>query len=653
MNEDIKIDINSINSDYFKNDLDKNTEEYIDSIDIMDNKNINNNKDIDKDNKQVLECKEWNNPKKRVEIQNYINDIRLKINKKEKEKEELKNEIEKKDINIIFENYSKYITYKIGGLNNLDFLIYMEFSDNPNFSEIKKLDKSKLEIYKYRDIAGDGNCFYRSVIFYFLENIILSFNTNLMEEFIKLFDEKINVEDNFIKENNFRELKTEYKNKIIEILYIILEYMEENNQNAYTFFLKAYLFEKNFDYYLIFFTRYLIYEYISSNEDKLYSKNKNIKDKNDDENLEIKFILPEKYIGKPFKNYYIEHLLKMNEMAESLDINIIPYIFQCDINIRQLKYIENKKEKKLEEIPYIYKCGLNGVMEIDLLYNGIHYDVFYKKEYYNKYCQQLDNLINIIDTKYMQEKEFLKPHILESYSKYLKYLQSNNISNTVEERKKFFSKIEISDDKLLIDYINENGYDLDNIISQLKKNECVFCKKSIQNNKYFMELPCRCVICTEECFKNYLKPQKIENSDEKENGKYYDHITICDCEYENKKKDIKKIILRNIDNIDKIKDSDIKDENYRKIVENHWLWKCNFCRNDSFNRRFRFYRLIFNEKYPSTNNNLEHLICFTCKNTKIPKDKNIECSYCEEKHLISSIKNVSEDNEIESSCHII
>ena len=88
-------------------------------------------------------------------------------------------------------------------------------------------------------------------------------------------------------------------------------------------------------------------------------------------------------------------------------------------------------------------------------------------------------------------------------------------------------------------------------------------------------------------------------------------------------------------------------------MENHWLWKCNFCRNDSFNRRFRFYRLIFKEKYPTTNNNLEHLICFTCKNTKIPKDKSIECRYCEEKHLISSIKNVSEDNEIESSCHII
>ena len=113
-------------------------------------------------------------------------------------------------------------------------------------------------------------------------------------------------------------------------------------------------------------------------------------------------------------------------------------------------------------------------MEIDLLYNGIHYDVFYKKEYYNKYSQQLDNLINIIDTKYMQEKEFLKPHILESYSKYLKYLQSNNISNTVEERKKFFSKIEISDDKLLIDYINENGYDLDNI---KKKMNVFFVKK--------------------------------------------------------------------------------------------------------------------------------------------------------------------------------
>ena len=649
MKEDILL-INPINIS--NNDI--ITEGYLDSKDYIHNEN----------NKQTLKCKEWNNLNKKDEILNYINEIKSKIN--EKEIEELKYEIEKNDINLIFENYIKYLSYKIGGLNNIDILIFREYSDNPNFSEIKGADKSKLQIYKFRNIAGDGNCFYRGVIFYFLENIILSNNIYLMKEFIKLFDEKIDVEDNFLNKNKFIELKSEEKNKIINILYILLEYMEEKNKNAYTFFLQVFLFEKIFDNYIIFFTKYLIYEFILSNENKLYPRNDNlnIKElliKENIDNLEIKKLVPEKYFGKPLQTYYINHLLKMNEMAESLDILIIPYVFQCDLNIRQLKCeyneinnidIDNIENIKiiLDEDKYEIKCGLNATMDINLVYNGIHYDIFYKKDYYNKYCQQLDILINIFDFKIIKEKNFLNPHVLDLYSKYLKYLQSNNISNTDEELEKFFTE----KDKVLINYINENGYDLKNIISHIKKSKCVYCSKNIQNNKYFRQFPCGCVICTKECFEQYKKPKINEDTDEKENGKYYDHITVCNCEYENKKKDIKKIILgNNIDNIDEIKDNDIKDENYRKIVENHWLWKCNFCKNDSFNRRYRFYRLIFKEKNPFTNNSLEHLICFTCKNTKIEKEKIIKCHYCDENHTISSIKNVSEDNEIESSCHIM
>ena len=112
-------------------------------------------------------------------------------------------------------------------------------------------------------------------------------------------------------------------------------------------------------------------------------------------------------------------------------------------------------------------------------------------------------------------------------------------------------------------------------------------------------------------------------------------------------------------------DNEINNENYREIIENHWKWKCNLChKNDSFNRRFKYYRIICNENDTFTNQKLQHLVCFQCYHNKVinnktkkcfyPKEINkiIYCYYCETYHYIYCIKDVSEDNEIENSCHL-
>ena len=86
----------------------------------------------------------------------------------------------------------------------------------------------KKMVFKYRIVKKDGHSFYRGVIFNFLENVIFSKNILLMKEILILFSEKISEENPIIKEKNFliNSLKKIKKNKVINILYIIIRYME-------------------------------------------------------------------------------------------------------------------------------------------------------------------------------------------------------------------------------------------------------------------------------------------------------------------------------------------------------------------------------------------------------------------------------------------
>ena len=89
------------------------------------------------------------------------------------------------------------------------------------------------------------------MIFYFLENIILSNDKILLlKEFLILFNE-MDLENEYIKE---KKINFSIKKKVIEILDIILDYKEINNdiKKAYSFFLKAFLFCHDFDFGVIF-----------------------------------------------------------------------------------------------------------------------------------------------------------------------------------------------------------------------------------------------------------------------------------------------------------------------------------------------------------------------------------------------------------------
>ena len=81
------------------------------------------------------------------------------------------------------------------------------------------------------------------------------------------------------------------------ILYILINQMESDKEKAYKILLKVFLFYPDFDFGIIYFTKYLIYEFISANEDKIFSR---------EFEVEIGCLLPEDYvIDKGDKNIYM------------------------------------------------------------------------------------------------------------------------------------------------------------------------------------------------------------------------------------------------------------------------------------------------------------------------------------------------------------
>ena len=118
-------------------------------------------------------------------------------------------------------------------------------------------------IYRWRNINGDGNGFYRAIIFSFLENIILTDNIMLMKEIIILFDEKINVNNpNVISRPYIKKyINNIDKNLIFQILFLIYKAMENpiSIGNPYEILIKSFNFCLPLDKGMIYFFRILMY----------------------------------------------------------------------------------------------------------------------------------------------------------------------------------------------------------------------------------------------------------------------------------------------------------------------------------------------------------------------------------------------------------
>ena len=378
--------------------------------------NININ-EIDK-TKQFLVTREWDcfDDEKIIEIENKTESIFKQLNLRS-----VKNLMDQIN-SATFENYFKdYIItdnkYKIGCVSSLNFLIESTYFFRNNNEESLQFDFKELNPYlhKYRNIKGDGECFYRGLIFSLLENIILTNNIMQMKELLILYYEKINKNNKLIKEKDFLTIINNMNISIVsEIMYILIKLMENDVSKAYEVLLKVFLFCKDFDFGLIFFTRYLIYEYIAQNEDKIYSKQYQV---------EVGCLLPDDYVVDRgdkneyfFENFYSLQLMVPKTFAEKIVLYVVPYVFNINMNILIYDYGIGGEISNIHEKVFLNENNINSKTQINLLFRKSHYDVYYKKDFYEKYKQQLNIFINRKENEIKSEKEKIKMRT-EAYEK--------------------------------------------------------------------------------------------------------------------------------------------------------------------------------------------------------------------------------------------
>ena len=383
---------------------------------------------------------------------------------------------------------------------------------------IEELCFLKRVINSWRGVAGDGNCFYRSVIFSWLEYLIFNKKVNILKIVISNLYVKFDVSYGKTKTIPV-ELKkyftTEEKYIAITLLEIIIRFIEKDNiEEAYITLIKGFNVTRTFDRIMILYLRFLLYEYISDNKDKLFKK---------DFPVLLGNLLPQEYEtpdGKfLYNDYFMKDLLKFYTCAEKLAVYLVPFILKVNLNIVFYYFgkdcdIENK----------FFSCELpNNEKKLDtinVLFRKAHYDVCYFTEYYNRY-QKLLNIYFSLNTKFHEDFYLLDPidvmkkeKILNKEIPYdenksvlfnrLLYEKQKNEKNQKKNEKKDKAeenKIDTNDVKKFSKYI------YDGIMNNKSSNFCFICNKDISKEDIKEILPCNCTIkfCSNECKNNYYK----------------------------------------------------------------------------------------------------------------------------------------------------
>ena len=171
--------------------------------------------------------------------------------------------IKKEDLKLAKEIVEKmeYEGKIISNISGMDYLLLKAQNINESNRQIilKSLEEKKDKIYAWREILPGNDSFFRSIIFTFLEGIILSRNKNMFRLFLYMFDDNL-------KNSYFKKILSFYKIEPFRVkLYLILIYgvlfSEENSatEKAHSFFIKIYNAETNFDPLLILNLKFLIY----------------------------------------------------------------------------------------------------------------------------------------------------------------------------------------------------------------------------------------------------------------------------------------------------------------------------------------------------------------------------------------------------------
>ena len=351
----------------------------------------------------------------------------------------------------------------IGEFNTLGHLVEKFYGYKPERHNImvKKYKLFTQDIFKHRTIYGDGNCFYRSVIFSYLEQIILFKELNAIKNFIfdvKAFLCSSQVQEILQKLDETPKLDTKLILRILVLFYLGVK----NNKikDTYSLLVKAFNNMTLFDQGLIMYLRFCIFRYIKENENKLYSKEFEIKLGN---------LLPEQFETKSgkflFNDFYYKFLLKPGKLAEKIIIYITPYVLCTKLEVVMFEMEENWRKS------FDFVGEKNTVKNLNtvIIYLPGHYELIYTTEFYQRFYNVFKNYsdfsyINQVMTEIKEEKKKSNQILLD---------MDPEITNNEANNQNYFGNNN--------NYINNNGFNI-NINGNVNVNNINFNNGSNYNN---------------------------------------------------------------------------------------------------------------------------------------------------------------------------
>ena len=290
---------------------------------------------------------------------------------------------------------------------------------------IEKLKTLKHICYRWRKIRGDGNCYYRAIIFAYIEGIILSNNLSRLKDLICDINKKF-------KNKKLNDILIQNKiecNKIILYMMTIFCAMSPSELNeidpiirAYEMFIKCFNNYNDFDYGLIFYFKFILFNYIQNNEDKSYTK---------DFPVMLGNLLPSEYETEDgiflFEKFYNENLLKLYKDSEKIVIYVTPYVLDINFNILMFE----PSYKTLSSLKFINVEESEDNNIITILYKGAHFDISYNEKFVNLYY----NYLYLFDNKYYNQEENNSLNaILTQDNNFIDVEESQNIKHFIQSK---------------------------------------------------------------------------------------------------------------------------------------------------------------------------------------------------------------------------
>ena len=371
-------------------------------------------------------------------------------------------------VNCNFRNPNCYNS--VGGINPLTYLIEVSFqmSQKRQKDMKEKFDLLRKYMCNYREINSDGNCYYRAVMFRYIEILILTENIPVFQNFIYDIIESFKSEEiqkrRVIRNNDIKPDLT------FQILFLIINLLKSKKvKEAHQIFVKCISTCKKFDYCLILYFRYILYQYIKKNENKIYKKSFPIK---------IGNLLPQQYENEKgeflFESFYENYLLKFFTDAEKIIIYLTPFVLGIEVNVIVYDIVD-------EEILQKFECeGESDIKTkdvISLLNNKNHYAIVYN-DYDNKTYKKIyefyqSNIKSVILMK------SIAPRLLNyemddkiSFEKDIIHQEENNANKNNENSNKMNQKE--------IKRLNINNNNFNN--NKMKNNDMIENNNNKSNN---------------------------------------------------------------------------------------------------------------------------------------------------------------------------